>query len=84
MNDTKSTFISSPELRQMLRRLICQNKWDGVCALALRVIPGVLGDGQQVFTLGECIRGYQGNQVMPIREGWIVVAGIAARMVFSL
>lgn len=82
MNDTKSTFISSSELRRTLRRLICQNKWDGVCALALRVIPGVLGDGQPVFNLGECIRGYQGNQVMPVREGWIVVAGIAARMVF--
>jgi hypothetical protein len=64
--------------------LVCQKRWDGVCALALRVIPGVLGYGQQEFSLGECIRGYQGNQAMPVREGWIVVAGIAARMVFSL
>jgi hypothetical protein len=84
MNNSKSEYSSTAELRQALRRLICQNDWDGVCALALRVIPGVFGDDEQGFSLTECIRGYQGNQVMPVREGWIAVAGFAARTVFPL
>jgi hypothetical protein len=84
MNNSKSECSSTAVLRQALRRLICQNKWDGVCALALRVIPGVFGDDEQGFSLAECIRGYQGNQVMPVREGWIAVAGFAARTVFPL
>jgi len=78
MNDTKSALVSSPKLRHTLHDLICQDKWDGVCALALRVIPGALGDGKQEFNLGECIRGYQRNQITPVREGWIAVAGFAA------
>jgi len=84
MNDTKSAFVPTSKLRQTLRDLICQEKWDGVCALALRVIPGVLGNGEQEFDLGECIRGYHGNQVLPVREGWIAVAGFAARTVSLL
>jgi hypothetical protein len=84
MDNSNFEYSSTPMLRQGLRNLGCQDKWDGVCALALRVIPRVLDDDEQEFSLTECIQGYQGNQVMPVREAWIAVAGFAARRVFPL
>ena len=67
--------------RGVLYELICQDKWDGVCALALRVMSGVKDKSE--ISLEECILGFEKSGVMPVTEGWITVAGYTARSVIS-
>ena len=83
LSNTKSAESSTPILRQSLGRLIRQDKFDRVCALALRAIPKITCDNEQEFGVGDCVRGYKASQVMPVREGWIVLAGFTAHTVFS-
>lgn len=72
----------SDNVKHMLYELVCQDKWDGVCALALRAMSSVTDKSE--ISLEECIRGLERSGVLPVTEGWITVAGYAARTVSSL
>jgi hypothetical protein len=78
---SKSNYPAD-NVRGVLYELISQDKWDGVCALALRVMSGV--KDKSGIGLEECIRGFEESGVMPVSEGWITVAGYSARNVTSL
>ena len=77
----KGIFVDS--VQQALWGLITQDKWDGVCAMALRAMSNVI-DGHERISLETCITEYHKNDIMPVKEGWITVAGYAARMVNPL
>jgi hypothetical protein len=82
-NDSGASSILSENIRDALWDLINQNKWDGVCSLSLRAMSNAV-DGETQVTLAHCLRGYQNSNHLRIKDGWIALAGYAARMVFII
>lgn len=63
---------------KLLYKLACQDKWEGVCALALQA----MSKENSEFTLEECICAFEKSGVMPVTEGWITLAGYVAKTVY--
>jgi len=76
MNDSEMEY--SRRVRRALHDLVFQNKWDGVCALALQAMSGL---NDEEMNLEECLCGFESSEVMPVNEGWLRLAGPAARIV---
>lgn len=66
--------------KRALHDLVFQNKWDGVCGLALQAMSRL---NNEEMKLVECLRGFERGEVMPVNEGWLRLAGSAARIVSS-
>ena len=73
--------VSLKNVRMALCELVRQDKWDGVCALALEAMSHGVGDDIDNISLLECIHGFQQKGVRPVKEGWIILSGYAARIV---
>jgi hypothetical protein len=77
----KDSDIEYPSrVRMALHDLVFQNKWDGVCGLALQAMSSL---NDEEMNLVECLCGFERSEVMPVNDGWLRLAGSAARMVLS-
>lgn len=84
LNESKNDILSNQGIRQALRGLIDQQRWDGVRALALRAMSGTVVAKEEGIPLKECLTAFQNDNVMPLREAWIVMSGSAAKKVKPL
>jgi hypothetical protein len=75
MKRVKLDFNYSERIQTELQKLINQDKWDGIAALALQTIS-FTADADVAFGLEECIHGIQKEGIKPLKEGWISVSGI--------
>jgi hypothetical protein len=82
INALPSEDIFTKTIRDAIWELIDQTKWDGACSLALQAMSNAK-DGETRVTLVRCIDGYRESYNLPIKDGWITIAGYAARMVRS-
>ena len=78
MNDSDIEYPH--RVRSALHDLVFQNKWDGVCGLALQAMSDL---SDEEMGLVECLCGFERSDVMPVNEGWLRLAGSAARIVLS-
>jgi hypothetical protein len=62
----------------VLHNLVSRDNWDGVCAQALRAVSGAMGDNRAEIGLAKCIQECKKDHVVPVKEGWITMAGYAA------
>jgi hypothetical protein len=83
LNETKTDVMSDLSIRKAVRNLINQQQWDGIGALALRAMSGVFDDGKDGIPLRECTFMCQRENVMPLKEAWIIMSGFAAKRVKS-
>jgi hypothetical protein len=84
LNESKTNVMSDLGIRKAVRSLIDQHHWDGIRALALRAMSGVIDDSKDGISLRECTLMCQRENVMPLKEAWIVMSGFAAKRVNSL
>jgi hypothetical protein len=84
LDESKNDIFSNLSIRQALRSLINQQRWDGVRALALRAMSGTVVGKEEGIPLKECMVAFQKDNVMPLREAWIVMSGSAAKQVKPL
>lgn len=82
LDESKNDIISSLSIRKALRSLIDQHRWNGVCAVALRVMSDTVTVKDEEIPLKECMVALQKDNVMPLREAWIVMSGSAAKQVY--
>ena len=76
MNDSEMEY--PPGVRRALHDLVFQKKWDGVCALALQAMSSL---NDEEMNLEKCLCGLERSEVMPVNQGWLRLAGSAARIV---
>jgi hypothetical protein len=80
---SKNDILSNLSIRHALRDLIDQQRWSRVRALALRAMSGTVV-AKEGIPLKECMVAFQNDNVMPLREAWIVMSGFAAKQVKPL
>jgi len=82
LNKTHSELTSLGAAKQAVRDLVTQSPTDGIGALALRVLSQS-GQDEDTMDLVECISGLQKDNVLPVKEGWIIISGASVRQEYA-
>lgn len=83
MNTFGQKYVSIENIACVLHNLVYRDSWDGVCAQALRAVSKATGENKIEIGLAKCVQECKKDKVMPVKEGWITMAGYAARKVCS-